>query len=106
MAPETSAGAVAVSVCHALPHEVWQQALRLPAGSTVAQAVAASEFACRFPGIDPLAGGIGIFGVKCDPGRILRDGDRIEIYRPLVFDPKESRRRRARHKAAQTRRAG
>jgi hypothetical protein len=38
---------------------------------------------------------VGIFGLKASPDRVLREGDRVEIYRPLIADPKESRRQRA-----------
>ena len=46
--------------------------------------------------IDPAA--IGIFGRKAPPEQVLREGDRVEIYRPLIADPKEARRRRAEQK--------
>jgi uncharacterized protein len=39
---------------------------------------------------------VGIFGRVCDPGQLLADGDRVEIYRPLAADPKSARRARAR----------
>jgi len=80
--------------------------LTLPAGATVADALAASGYAQAFPGQDPLAGGVGIFGRLASPQDALADGDRVEIYRGLVFDPKESRRRRAEHRRAATARNG
>jgi putative ubiquitin-RnfH superfamily antitoxin RatB of RatAB toxin-antitoxin module len=80
------------------PGQAWTQTLDLPPGSTLAQAVSASGFAQRFPGYDLACLQAGIYGQRCEPERELADGDRVEIYRPLVFDPMESRRRRAQHR--------
>lgn len=85
-----------VSVCYALPDRTWLCELELAPGATVADALASSGFADAFPDVDALAHGVGVYGKRCDPARLLRDGDRVEIYRPLIFDPMESRRRRAR----------
>ena len=97
-----SAGTVRVQVCHALPNEAWLEALSLPAGATLAEALSASGLGARFPELAAaLARGeakAGIFGKVKTPDTVLRDGDRIELYRPLQADPKESRRRRAIHK--------
>jgi len=70
--------------------------VELADGSTVMQAILASGIAALLPddAIDPAR--LGIFARKVAPDRLLREGDRIEIYRPLLFDPKEARRRRAR----------
>jgi len=82
------------------PHgaPVWMRAVPLARGSTVQQAIEQSHFAEAFSTIDWRSQGVGIFGQSCTPDAVLRDGDRIEIYRALVFDPKESRRRRAAHR--------
>lgn len=93
------AGRISVVVCYAQPHDAWECRLVLAAGATAAEAVAASGFAGRFPGIDPWLAGVGIFGHSTAPGRVLANGDRIEIYRALTFDPMESRRRRAAHRS-------
>ncbi len=87
----------------AWPERVWRKALVLPAGATVADALAASGVATDFPELftEPLS--VGVFGVACLPAQAVSEADRIEIYRPLRFDPKESRRRRALHKLAQKR---
>src|SRR5690606_42087026 len=53
-----------------------------------------------FPGLDPWACGVGIFGRQCRADTPLADGDRVEIYRPLTYDPMVSRRRRAEHRRA------
>ena len=62
--------------------------LQLAAGATLRDAVAAAGFS-----IEGLK--TGIFGKLAGPETVLRDGDRVEIYRPLALDPKEARRRRA-----------
>ncbi|MEI2418302.1 RnfH family protein [Orrella sp. JC864] len=89
---------VRCTVCHALPDRVWQVQAELPAGADVAQALRTSGFAQAFPGLDPWACGVGIYGKPCQPDTPVREHDRIEIYRPLDFDPMESRRRRAAHR--------
>ncbi|HEU0229927.1 MAG TPA: RnfH family protein [Burkholderiaceae bacterium] len=94
-----NSGTVRVTLVYARPGFVWRRALRLPAGSTVWQAIQKSGFMDQVPD----QGGIvscGIFGQSCGNDRVLADGDRVEILRPLVFDPMESRRRRAAHRAA------
>ncbi|MFY2942354.1 RnfH family protein [Achromobacter xylosoxidans] len=99
-------GRIAVSVCYALPAKVWLRELRLPAGATVADALRESGFAQAFPVVQPWERGVGVFGRVVEAGTPLRDGDRVEIYRGLSFDPKESRRRRAEHRRARTARNG
>jgi putative ubiquitin-RnfH superfamily antitoxin RatB of RatAB toxin-antitoxin module len=101
MANDAAPGAcVRVQVCHAMRDSVWRRDLALAPGATVAQALAASDFARHFPDIDIWALGVGIYGKRVSPGAVLADGDRVEIYRALSFDPKESRRRRAEHRRA------
>jgi len=87
-----------VTVCYADSDAVWQVDLVLPAGVTAAQAVAASGFRAVFADVDPLQHGLAIYGQTVPPERVLHQGDRVEILRPLIFDPKESRRRRAAHR--------
>ncbi len=100
---------IGVELVHAWPQgegiEQWTRALRLPANATVGQALWASGFVDAFPAVDLDRGGIGVYGQLRGPHDVLRDGDRIEIYRPLDFDPTVSRRRRAAHalKARDTR---
>lgn len=99
MAAPEAPSRLSVTVCYAEPERVWTWAVTLAAGSTLADAIAASGYATAFPGRDPYACGVGIYGIQRPSGHPLEDGDRVEIYRPLVFDPKESRRRRAAHKS-------
>ena len=89
-----------VAVCYALPDVSFLVQLDVDAGTTIAQAIAASGVLARFPEIDLARNKLGLFGKLKPADTVLRDGDRIEIYRPLQADPMESRRRRARHKAA------
>jgi hypothetical protein len=91
MAPERT---VRVEVVYALPEAQEIVALELRTGATVEDAIAASGIAIRHPGIAtrPPAG---IHGRSVALDTILRAGDRVEIYRPLVADPKQARRRRA-----------
>lgn len=69
--------------------------MTVAAGTTVMQAIDQSGIRIRYPELDPAHGRIGVYGKLCDPGTLLKEGDRIEIYRSLIADPKESRRRRA-----------
>ncbi|AYD64366.1 RnfH family protein [Achromobacter sp. LC458] len=107
MANEPSEAALLnVSVCYALPGHVWLRELRLPDGATVADALAASGFAQAFPVVQPWERGVGVFGRAAEPQSRLAEGDRVEIYRGLSFDPKESRRRRAEHRRTKTAKNG
>jgi putative ubiquitin-RnfH superfamily antitoxin RatB of RatAB toxin-antitoxin module len=84
---------VAVEVVAACPGRQILRRVDLPAGSTVADAVAAS-------GLAGSAARFGVYGKVVAPGTVLREGDRVEIYRPLKADPKDLRRLRAAKKRA------
>jgi putative ubiquitin-RnfH superfamily antitoxin RatB of RatAB toxin-antitoxin module len=88
---------VEVVYCPA-PGQVDQVRLALPAGATVADALAASGMAQRhgLPGVPDA----GIHGRAQPPHTVLREGDRVELYRPLTVDPKEARRLRYRRDRA------
>jgi len=88
-----SAASISVEVVYALPERQVLRRTLLPEGSTVGDAIEASALTREFPEIDPTL--VGIFGKRVRPDARLRDGDRIEFYRPLRADPKEVRRRRA-----------
>jgi len=88
-----------VTVVYALPDRSWQQTLQVPQGFTLQDVVQASGFARQFPDVDMQALNLGVYGERSAPQRQVVDGDRVEIYRPLCFDPMESRRRRAAHRA-------
>jgi putative ubiquitin-RnfH superfamily antitoxin RatB of RatAB toxin-antitoxin module len=100
-AVEAAAGepALSISICYARPDGLWTHDLRMPLGSLVAQALWASGFLTEFPNFDISQGGIGVFGHLRGPYEWLQEGDRLEVYRTLHFDPQESRFRRVEHKA-------
>ena len=87
---------IVVEVCYALADRIWRVRLRLADHATVGEAIEASGFAAEFPKVDVQASGVGIFGRLGGLQDGLRDGDRVEIYRPLIHDPKDARRSRAR----------
>src|SRR3546814_8989794 len=91
---------IAIQVVYAEADSVWQADLLLAAQSTVEQALQASRFARLFPNYPYDKLKVGVYGQECTLDRVLTDGDRVEIYRPLVFDPMESRRRCALHRKA------
>ena len=84
-----------VEVAYATADEQAVVALTLPVGSTVGEAVARSGLLARFPQIDLARDRVGVFGVFAGLDDPLDDGARVEIYRPLVANPKDARRRRA-----------
>jgi putative ubiquitin-RnfH superfamily antitoxin RatB of RatAB toxin-antitoxin module len=78
-----------VEVIRAWPHRFDSVLLDLQEGATVAEALAAS-------GYDEDGAAVAVHGVNATPGTVLNEGDRVEVLRPLLLDPKEARRRRAR----------
>lgn len=78
--------------------------VELPAGATLIDAIRASGMAQRHPGLDLDAARLGIWGRLQSPTHPLRERDRVEIYRPLLVDPKEARRQRFRKTAPARRR--
>jgi len=86
---------ITVSVVYALPDRATEIELRLPSGATVADALERSGVAELYPEVDTLRCPVGIFGRRVQRQRLLADGDRVEVYRPLVAEPKDARRRRA-----------
>lgn len=93
---------IEVQVCHALPDTAFLRTVRLPAGSTVRQAVEQSGVLEQYPDIDLAVNLVGIYGKKKTLDTVLRQHDRVEVYRPLQADPKEARRRRAGNKDAKS----
>ena len=73
--------------------------LDVEAGTTLIDAIELSGICEQVPEIEVDAGRLGIFSRKKPPDFVLRDGDRVEIYRPLLADPKEIRRKKAAEKA-------
>ena len=91
---------IEVQVCYALPESAFLRTVSLPAGSTLRQAVEQSGVLKEYPGIDLAINMVGIYGKKKTLDTVLRQHDRVEVYRPLQADPKEARRRRAGGKTA------
>ncbi len=89
-----------IEIAFALPEEQILISLDVEQGTTVEQAVKLSGVLEKFPVIDLSKNKLGIFGKATKADQILRDKDRVEIYRPLIADPKESRRKRAEKKEA------
>jgi putative ubiquitin-RnfH superfamily antitoxin RatB of RatAB toxin-antitoxin module len=94
---------IRVSVAVALPGRQEVLELELPPGSTAADAVEAARLGERFPGLDLSSVALGIWSHPCSGDMPLREGDRVELYRPLVADAKAERRRRARLTPSSTR---
>ena len=86
---------ITVEVVYALAQQQTLLKVKLPATSTVTQAIQASGILDKYPEIDIASNKFGIFGKLAKADTVLRDKDRIEIYRPLIADPKEVRRQRA-----------
>lgn len=84
-----------VEVVYALPHEQSLLKLKVPQGTTIEGAIRLSGVLDKHPEIDLAKSKLGIFGKLSKADAVLRDRDRIEIYRPLIADAKEIRRKRA-----------
>jgi len=84
-----------VEVAYALPEEQVIISIKVPTKSDVKQAIKKSGIQKKFPNIDLSKNKVGIFGKKTTLNHPLKNRDRIEIYRPLILDPKEMRRKRA-----------
>ncbi len=86
---------IKIEMVYALPHEQTLLKLEVPANSTIADALRISGLAEKHPEIDLEKGKFGLYGKLSKTDTVLREKDRIEIYRPLLADPKEVRRKRA-----------
>ncbi len=86
---------ITVEVAYALPHEQIIIPINVETETTAEAAIAASNIMAKFPEIDLSINKIGIFGKLTKLDTFLRHLDRVEIYRPLIADPKEVRRQRA-----------
>lgn len=96
----TGSGKLRVEVAYATPERQEILSLEVPEGTTLLQVVEQSGICDRFPEIDLQAQAVGIFGrvVKAPATQEIREGQRVEIYRPLTIDPKQARLNRARKK--------
>ena len=87
--------AIRVEVVFATPQKQELVSVQLEEGSRLADAIEQSGLAEKFDNFEVDPDRVGIFGKKASLDQVLRDGDRVEIYRPLLADPKEVRRQRA-----------
>ena len=88
-------GKINIEAVYALPDEQMLFRQSVPEGATVAEAIQLCGILEKYPEIDLAANKVGIFGKLAKADTLLRDKDRIEIYRALIADPKEVRRKRA-----------
>ena len=91
-----------VEVAYATPVRQEIIEVSVPPGTTVEQVIHASGMLARFPEIDLTRQRVGIFGETARLQDAVHNGDRVEIYRPLVADPKEVRRKRAARREKKT----
>ena len=84
-----------IEVCYAQQKKQDVVRVRLPEGASLQQALEASGLLMKYPEIDLKKNKFGIWNKLSRPDAVLRDKDRVEIYRPLIADPKEVRRQRA-----------
>lgn len=84
-----------IEICYAMAHKQEVVSLKMDAGANVQQAVESSGLLGKYPEIDLKKNKFGIWNKLSKLDAVLRDHDRIEIYRPLIADPKEVRKQRA-----------
>lgn len=90
-----SAEKITVEVAYALPDRQSLIEVQVDAGSTVEQAIMQSGILKHYPEIDLTQNPVGIWNTRKTLTEVLRDKDRVEIYRPLIADPKEVRKKMA-----------
>lgn len=88
-----------VLVSFATPQHQWSRPVPLEDGMTIAQAIERSGLLTLAPEIDLSVQRVGVYGKLKGLDTVVRNKDRVEIYRPLTADPMESRRKRAEHRA-------
>lgn len=86
---------MSIEVVYPLPEKQEIFTVSLPAGASVRQAIESAGVLLKYPEIDISKNKIGVFARLVKPDAPLRDRDRVEIYRPLIADPKEVRKQRA-----------
>jgi len=93
---------IAIEVVYALPHEQRLMRLLVEPGTTAQEALIRSGIPEEYPEVDPASARLGIFGqalgskgLASADQYVLQPGDRVEVYRPLIADPKEARKQRA-----------
>lgn len=95
MTGEAGQDKICIEVVLAMPDKQEIVPLEVQPGTSLLDAIELSGLTEKFSGFELDLAKVGIFGHKVEPERVLRDGDRVEIYRSLIADPKEVRRQRA-----------
>lgn len=83
-----------IEIVYALPDRQILKAMQVADGTTVREAALQSGLEAEFPELDVQTVKLGIFGKLVKDDTVLREKDRVEMYRPLLIDPKEARRKR------------
>ncbi len=91
----TAAKSINVEVAHATPKKQIIRTVNVNTGTTIGAAIVQSGIMMDFPELELEDAKVGLFGKAVAMTTVLSDGDRVEIYRPLIADPKEVRRKRA-----------
>ena len=86
---------ITVEVAYATPDKQMIIGIEVPEGTMLSEAIQLSNIVAEFPEIDLETAKTGVFGKMAKADKVLRDKDRVEIYRKLIADPKESRRQQA-----------
>lgn len=87
-----------MQVVFAHPEQQLVVDVELHEGATMEEAIRTCGILAKFPDLDLARAAIGVFGERVNLSDPVHEGDRVEIYRPLIADPKEARRRRARRR--------
>jgi putative ubiquitin-RnfH superfamily antitoxin RatB of RatAB toxin-antitoxin module len=93
---------IEVEIVLARPERTYSLTLTLASGATVADALERAAHSAQFPQVNWGATALGIFGRLVGREQLLRQGDRLEIYRPLAADPKTARRKRVASKSGRS----
>ncbi|MGB6307273.1 MAG: RnfH family protein [Steroidobacteraceae bacterium] len=101
-----SSAPIRVEIAYAEPQRAIVKTLSLPAGSRIADALRAAALDPDFKGVDLVNSPLGVFGIAAGKDYVLKEGDRIEIYRPLAADPKDARRSRVQQARKTRQRSG
>jgi len=86
---------ISVEIIYARPNRQKSELRQFSQGTTARQAVSKTSLLQIFPEIDPLECPLGVWGAEVSDTYQLQNGDRLEIYRPLINDPRDTRRRLA-----------
>jgi len=89
-----SGSGVRVAVCYARADAVFLKEIEVPAGTSIIGAIASSGLTAVHPEVDPSTLRVGIYGKLKTLDTVVREGDRVEVYRVLTADPKTARRKR------------